>query len=359
MNVQISRSSIETIAKLGRILIQPFVKHRRDARSNEPWRTLAAVATMFVVAPPLPAADTPYGEVTIPFEVKRVPGTAVYYTIGQSGVPGPNNQGHTSNAGYVVTKKGVVVYDALGTPALSYLLLQHIKRVTKQPVAIVIAGHYHADHVYGLQTFKEHAQAKVWAHEDSAQYVNGEPAQARLEQRRGVLFPWIDEKTRVVAPDHTFKDRHRFDMGDTTIELVYAGPAHASDDTIMIVKEAGVVFSGDLIFGGRLPFLGGERVNTKNWLAGLKYLQSIKPAPRYIIPGHGQLATNAKASIVFTRDYLEYLRRTMRKAAEDLAPFEEAYEQTDWRKYKNAATFDRTNRGNAYQVYLEMQAAGF
>jgi glyoxylase-like metal-dependent hydrolase (beta-lactamase superfamily II) len=304
-------------------------------------------------------AETPYGEVTIPFEVRRLPQTDVYYTVGQTGVPGPENQGHTSNAGFVVTKKGVVVYDALGTPALSYLLLQHIRRVTQKPVAFVVAGHYHADHVYGLQTFKEHAQATVWAHEAAAEYIGSAVAEDRLEQRRGVLYPWIDEKTHLVKPDRTFRDRTSFDMGDTTIELVYAGPAHAPDDVIMIVKEPGVVFSGDLIFGGRLPFLGGEKVNTKNWLAGLRYLESISPRPRYIVPGHGEVSANAGEAIAFTRGYIEHLRKYMGQAAEELTPFEEAYEQTDWSRYRDAPTFEQANRGNAYQVYLEMQAAGF
>ena len=115
-------------------------------------------------------------------------------------------------------------------------------------------------------------------------------------------------------------------------------------------------FSGDLIYGGRLPFLGGDGVNTRNWLKGLTYLQNLKPAPRFIIPGHGVADRNPKASIQFTKRYIEFLRDQMGKAAEDLTGFEQAYKNTDWSKYRNVPTFKAANRGNAYQVYLEMEA---
>jgi len=69
------------------------------------------------------AVATPYGPVSLPFELHQVPATPVYYVTGESGVPGTDNEGHTSNAGFVVTDRGVVVFDALGTPALGYRLL--------------------------------------------------------------------------------------------------------------------------------------------------------------------------------------------------------------------------------------------
>ena len=107
-------------------------------------------AACLVAASPGAAADavkTPYGEVSLPFVLHQVPDVPVYYVIGLSGVPGADNEGHTSNAGFVVTDAGVVVFDALGTPALGYRLLQRIREVTEQPVARIIISHYHADHV--------------------------------------------------------------------------------------------------------------------------------------------------------------------------------------------------------------------
>jgi glyoxylase-like metal-dependent hydrolase (beta-lactamase superfamily II) len=303
--------------------------------------------------------NTPYGESEIPFELHKVENAPVYYVIGQSGVPGAANEGMTSNAGFVVTQKGVVVYDALGTPVLGYRLLHAIRSVTDKPVVIVVAGHYHADHVYGLQAFREHTKAVIWAEKSAYQYIESPDATLRLNQRRDALFPWVDEKTYLVKPDKTFIGKKEFDMGDTKIELIHAGPAHAPDDLIMVVRKYGVLFSGDLIFGGRLPFLGGESVSTKNWLEGLKYLQSLKPEPRFVIPGHGTASEDPARDIMFTRGYIEFLRKNMGNAVKELDTFDEAYSNTDWSAYKDVPTFEAANRGNAYQVFLEMESEAF
>lgn len=320
---------------------------------------ILSLVLMFLPVGVAASGDTPYGKLSIPFTVERVPGTQVYYVVGQSGVPGTNNEGMTSNAGFVITARGVVVYDALGTPALGYRLLQEIRHRTQKPVRFVVVGHYHADHVYGLRAFREHTKAEVWAHEQSADYLNGPEAQARLDQRREALWPWMDEQTVLVRPDKTYRDQHHFDMGDTRIDLYYVGPGHAPDDTIMVVREAGVVFSGDLIFGGRLPFLADESARSENWLKALKRLQDLKPAPRVIVPGHGKVSTDAAQVIAYTKTYIEYLREHIGKAGAELIPFDEAYARTDWSRYRNEPTFDEANRRNAYQVYLEMQTAGF
>lgn len=321
-----------------------------------------ALALQPLTAPHVFAAEavqTPYGESTVDFELHRVPDAPVYYVRGLTGVPGAENEGLTANAGFVVTDKGVVVYDALGTPALGWRLLQAIREVTARPVTHVIAGHYHADHVYGLQAFREHTDATIWAQERAWQYIESPAAERRLAQRREALFPWVDEDTYLVEPDKTYEQRQTFDMGDTGIELIHAGPAHAPDDTMMIVKKHGVLFSGDLIFSGRLPFLAGETVNTRNWLQQLEYLQSLKPEPRFVIPGHGEASADPAAAIAFTKGYIEFLRERMGEAVDQLVSFDTAYENTDWSRYRDVPTFEAANRGNAYQVYLEMESEMF
>jgi len=59
------------------------------------------------------------------------------------------------NAGIVITDRAVVLIDALGTPALAEELMQAIRRITQKPITDVIVTHYHADHYYGLQVFKQ------------------------------------------------------------------------------------------------------------------------------------------------------------------------------------------------------------
>ena len=130
------------------------------------YYVLCVISAMTTAITALAAEEvlTPYGPVSLPFQLHKVADAPVYYVIGLSGVPDAENEGHTSNAGFVVTDDGVVVFDALGTPALGYRLLQRIREVTEQPIAHIVVSHYHADHIYGLQAFKQHAgDPPVWA----------------------------------------------------------------------------------------------------------------------------------------------------------------------------------------------------
>jgi glyoxylase-like metal-dependent hydrolase (beta-lactamase superfamily II) len=309
---------------------------------------------------------TPYGSVSLPFVLHKVPDAPVYYVIGRSGVPGPDNEGHTSNAGFVVTNAGVVVFDALGTPALGYRLLQRIREVTDQPVERIVVSHYHADHIYGLQAFKEHAGAPpVWAQRLALGYIGGtavsqgEDARRRLAQRREALFPWVNENTWIVAPDHSFDTETTFEVGGVTFEVQHLGPAHAPGDSILLVKDYGVLFSGDVIYKGRVPFLDSPETDIDRWLKGLDDLSALQPQPRYVIPGHGTPSDDLQQAIALTRDYINYVRNAMRQAVADFVPFDEAYEATDWSDYADMPAFDASNRGNAYRIYLEMEAESF
>lgn len=333
------------------------------ALRSVPFVTAMMLASMSSSAGPV---ETPYGAVSLPFELHKVPDAPVYYVVGLSGVPGPDNEGHTSNAGFVVTDGGVVVFDALGTPALGYRLLQRIREVTNEPVERIVISHYHADHIYGLQAFKEHGgDPPVWAQRLALGYLGGdrasqgEDAQRRLEQRREALFPWVDEHTRLVPPDHTFDDGVTFEVGGVSFGVRHAGPAHAPGDSIMLVKDYGVLFSGDVVYKGRVPFLDSPQTDTRHWLSELDALTAMDPQPRFIVPGHGEPSTDVAEAVNLTRDYITYLRDVMGQAVEDFTAFDEAYRNADWSAYRDLPAFEASNRGNAFRIFLELEAESF
>jgi hypothetical protein len=108
-----------------------------------------------------------------------------------------------------------------------------------------------------------------------------------------------------------------------------------------------------------VPFLDSPETDIDRWLQGLDYLYNLQPQPRFVIPGHGAPSEDLRASVALTRDYIKYIRTAMRKAVEDFVPFDEAYKATDWSRYENLPAFDASNRGNAYRIYLEMEAESF
>ena len=278
----------------------------------------------------------------------------VWFVQGNAALGSTANRNFISNAGFVVTDDGVVVVDALGSPELASELLAEIKRITPQPVRYVVATHYHADHIYGLQTFTA-AGAKVLAHASAREYLNSDTAQKRLEVSRIELAPGVNATTHLVPADQWLEDQEtRLRVGSFDFVIEHVGSAHTPEDVVVYVPQLGVLFAGDLFFRGRIPFVG--QADSRLWIASLNRLMEYQP--KIVVPGHGPASTDPMADMTLTRDYLLHLRKTMGEAAKNLEPFEEAYAKADWSRFEALPLFRVANRMNAYNTYLLMEQQG-
>jgi glyoxylase-like metal-dependent hydrolase (beta-lactamase superfamily II) len=277
-------------------------------------------------------------------------GEHAWYVQGLSALGSPANANFVSNAGFVVTDASVVVIDALGSPALAQELRRQIARITARPVSHVVLTHYHADHVYGLQAFKE-AGAVVVAHRHGQAYLGAETARLRLAASRQDLAPWIDGDTRLVPADRWIDGPSDLVVGGVRLQLRPAGPAHTPDDTVVYLPDDRVLYTGDLVFRGRVPFVG--QADSRRWLAALDMLLAFDA--RVLVPGHGAPSREPRRDLQLTRDYIAFLREAMGEAARNLEPFDEAYARTDWSRFQGLPLFDAANRINAYNTYLLME----
>jgi glyoxylase-like metal-dependent hydrolase (beta-lactamase superfamily II) len=274
-----------------------------------------------------------------------------YYIPGLAGAASTRNEGFMSNAGFVITPVGVVVFDTLGSPSLAQAMVKRIRALTHLPIKRVIVSHYHADHYYGIQVFKD-LGAEIWAHESGKGVVGSDAAKSRFEQRKQILGKWINEKTqRFPTPDLWLSGDTDFELGGIHFRLRHVGPAHSDEDLVMFVDEDGVLFAGDLVFKGRVPFVGDA--DSKRWLNALEKLIALHP--KILVPGHGGASNTPMDDLTLTRDYLVFLRAEMGRSVSDLIPFDEAYEKTDWSRYEKMPAFIEANRRNAYNTYILME----
>ncbi len=300
--------------------------------------TLCALLQTALAAPPLHAqqvADT------------------VWFVQGEAALGTPANRNFISNAGFVVTPQGVVVIDALGAPALANELIAAIRAVTPAPIRHVIVTHYHADHIYGLQAFAA-LGATIHAHRGAQAYLTSDTAALRLSASRTELAPWVDADTRLVGADHWLDGDTTLAFGGEVFHIHHAGPAHTPEDLVVLAERAGVLFSGDLVFRGRIPFVG--QADSRRWIDALGRLIALKP--RIVVPGHGPQSDDPLADLAQTRDYLVHLRAAMAEAAANLEPFEEAYARADWSRFAHLPLFRAANRMNAYNTYLLLEQQG-
>jgi len=309
---------------------------------------IAPLLLLLLISQPLFSAEK-YAPTSVDMPVKKV-SEHVYYVEGAPGIA-TDNEGFISNAGFVVTSDGVVVFDALGTPSLANKLVQQIKTVTDQPIKKVIVSHFHADHIYGLQVFEE-LGAEIIAPYGAQKYIRSEAAASRLEERQFSLEPWVNEDTRLVLPDTTIEKSDTFELGGLTFTINFMGKAHSDGDLTLLVEPDKVLFSGDIIFEGRIPFVGNA--DSKKWLETLTRLET--EGLTALIPGHGPASNNPKETISLTRRYLAHLRKVLGEGIEELMPFDEVYAEADWSEFEDLPAFEEGNRINAYQVYLSMEA---
>jgi len=272
-----------------------------------------------------------------------------YYVPGLSGAA-TEYEGFISNAGFVVTSEGVVVFDALGTPSLANALLSEIRKITDQPIKTVIVSHYHADHIYGLQVFKE-LGAQIWAPKGTWDYLDSEAAANLLESRKTSLYPWVNKQTRLIEPDRIIDQDTEFSLGNHQFLISYFGKVHSSGDMSLLNKTEQVLYSGDIIFEGRLPFVGDA--NIIDWVKTLERVRNVEM--EYFVPGHGMASGQPKETMDLTYRYLNFLLEKFTPVIEDMEPFEEAYNAIDWSDFEDQPAFEAANRRNAYAAYLFLE----
>lgn len=311
------------------------------------WRQALAGWLCIVCAAGLAHAQ---GSAQGPAMVVQQVSASAWYVEGQSALGTPANQNFISNAAFVVTPAGVVVVDALGSPALAERLLAEIRKITPQPVTHVILTHYHADHIYGVQTFKAQG-ARILAHRAARDYLNSDAAQIRLQASRETLTPWINAQTHLVPADDWIEGTRDLVVGGVRFVLTSVGPSHTPEDVVVYLPQEKVLFAGDLVFRNRVPYVG--QADSGHWIKALDTLLAFDTA--VIVPGHGPLSSEARKDMELTRDYLGYLRKTMGQAARNMEPFDDAYQDTDWTRFESLPLFRVANRMNAYNTYLLME----
>jgi|Laugrefa1bdmlbdn_1035148.scaffolds.fasta_scaffold19785_1 glyoxylase-like metal-dependent hydrolase (beta-lactamase superfamily II) len=277
-------------------------------------------------------------------------GQGIYMVQGVTALGTVANRNFISNAGFVITPQGVVVIDALGSPALAQALVDEIRQISPLPITHVLVTHFHADHIYGLQVFKA-LGARILAHEGGKNYLFSDTAQARLTASRSELAPWVNEQTQLVFADEWLSGSQELEVGGIRFKLLHMGPAHTLEDMVIYVPQRKVLFSGDMLFRQRIPFVGQS--DSRHWQQALTELSNL--SVDWVVPGHGSPSREFAKDLRLTQSYLQFLRMSMLRAVEEGVSFDEAYQATDWSAYVNLPLFGAANRMNAFNIYLQAE----
>lgn len=246
-----------------------------------------------------------------------------------------------SNAGVIAGPDGVVLVDTTATRARTEALREAVEGLRLGPVHTVINTHHHGDHVFGNCLFAP--PATIVAHDLTRQ----EMVAAGL----GLQTLWPDVgwgELTLELPTVTFAQRLTLHLPQRQVELHHVGPAHTTNDVVVWVPDARVLFVGDVALPGCTPFnlMGSIRGS----LTALDRLRGF--GAEIVLGGHGEISDPE----VFddTESYLRWVLKLARAGiAEGCTPLEVA--RGNGFGAFGALLDPERLVGNLHRAYLELE----
>ena len=223
--------------------------------------------------------------------------------------PSYGDVGLDGNSIAVLSNDGVLVFDTNGTPAAAAAVLADIRQLTDKPVRYVVNSHWHWDHWYGTETYRQaFPGVRVVAHEKTRAMMAGPAIEfnrpgletqlpayiASLEKRAAAdaklaalvaedkFFLEQKRNARLQLPDVTFTDRLTIEMGDRHIEVLHFGRAVTPGDAMVYLPKEKILLLGDLIVN---PVTFALSSFPTEWLKALERVDALDAAT--IVTGHG------------------------------------------------------------------------
>jgi quinoprotein relay system zinc metallohydrolase 2 len=253
-----------------------------------------------------------------------------------------------ANAGFIIGKDSVLVFDPGGSLADGAALRAAIRALTALPIRYVVMSHVHPDHIFGAGAFLEDKPAFVGhLRLGRALARRGDYYKNRLE---AVLGPGAAGPVVMPTMMVRAKTMLDLDLGGRKVTITAHGPAHTDNDLTLLDAQSGTLFCGDLLFVGRAPSLDGSLAGWLTELAALKALPATQA-----VPGHGPERVDWPAGAADLERYLRTLVQETRQAVKDNIGIEAAVGRVAAGERGRWALFDEYNGRNVTEAYKELE----
>lgn len=240
-----------------------------------PWRAAAARAVSMAAAEPWGTLESLGGDVWAMLSTPLADRTTL------------------CNGGLIAGRDGVLMVEAFGTDAGARWMRDRARAVTGREPTQVLLTHYHGDHTAGVPGARE-AGAELWCtartRDDVLERNQNPPVQLLADAK---LIPADGEQI--------------IDLGGRRVRLL-ALDGHTASDVVAVVEDAGIVFTGDLVWYGMFPnFVDARPSRLTQSVRRLRALDA-----RVYVSGHG-VRTDAAGVEAFS-ELLDIVERAARDA---------------------------------------------
>jgi glyoxylase-like metal-dependent hydrolase (beta-lactamase superfamily II) len=181
------------------------------------------------------------------------------------------------NSGVIATNQGVVVLDALSSPAIAHKEREAIAASIRQPVRFLVSSTFHNNYTWGNVAYQDVIRI---GHED---YRSDLIAQMQRDRT-----PADEQKARL--PQVTFPDRLMLHLGGKEIQILHLGKGHTRGDSIIFVPQDRIAYLSELYFSDQFLY-----INDGYGVSWLKTLDAVEALPADIfVPGHGPIPNDPK-----------------------------------------------------------------
>ena len=219
--------------------------------------------------------------------------------------------GAGSNASFVVTDEGVLVFDS----DIRNNDLPFIRKVTDKRVVYLFASHASGDHSSGPWYFRDEKPVYIGTRDQIRAYYQVELKEFNERKTQGAP---LYKAAELPAPSMGFDENLTVLFGGLTFQAKAEGYGHTSGDMTMYIPQRRVMFMGDLLNNELHP---GQAEAGGLFFANIQgtidILNSIidrnLPVDTYV-PGHGPVHVGRGiADVVDQRDYFIVMRDEVAK----------------------------------------------
>jgi glyoxylase-like metal-dependent hydrolase (beta-lactamase superfamily II) len=152
---------------------------------------------------------------------------------------------------------------------------------------------------------------------------------------------------RYVAPTETVESERRIELGNRTV-VIRNYPGHTLGDLVVLVPDAGVVITGDLVVHP-VPY-GTEQTVFRQWSRSLAALERL-PGITTIIPGHGAVL-HSWAYVRLAREAIDSLVAQANAAVVQGLTYEQARARLNMSRFRDLFAGSDPDRQWAFDNYF-------